>query len=223
MNPLRRKRVLDALIVVTFLILMAAVIYTIREGRAPYDPVVLRQKIEHIGKDDARREGRSAVYDVTPLIDDEYADALIADIRRAKTSIDVLMFEFKITRDPNNPADRLAGELIAARRRGVKVKVRLEQSDHDIKLTKINRETAEYLKRHGIYPEFDPRDVETHSKAVLIDGTVLYVGNHNWSLKALRDNREVSFRIESEKPLSVMRFFFDDFDAMMNVRRMGGS
>lgn len=207
---------------VLFILCMGSVIYWLssheiekRMGRT--------RMLEELRKEQAEpRDDRSAVgVDVTPLVDDDYFWFLAEDLPRARKTIDILMFEIKMGRSDENAANRLVYKLVEARERGVKVRVRLEQSDRDRALTRGNRQTAEYLKQHGIFTGFDMPDVETHAKAVLIDGRILYVGNHNWSEAALMSNKEVSLRVESPVPLTAMRRYFDRFDGALEKARTG--
>lgn len=213
--------VLNAVVVVFFLAAMGAAVYVLTTGETE-KRIGRNRMLSQLKEEQAASTEGPAGYRVTPLADADYAARLLDDLSRARESVDVLMFEIKLGKTADNPANRLVAALIAARERAVRVRVRLEQSQLDPGLTRTNRRTAELLKMNDIHAEFDLPDVETHAKAVLIDGRILYVGNHNWSESALERNKEVSVRVESEKPLSVMRRYFERFDKSMRTARMSG-
>ncbi|MBI4178490.1 hypothetical protein HY522_03580 [bacterium] len=208
--------------VAAFLLIMAAVFLWLTSGE--HEKLLGTQRMLKELKAQQTESVRDIKgFQVEPMVDAEYFYHLKSDLDRAKKSVDILMFEIKLGKDADNPANQLVDALVSAHERGATVKVRLEQSDLDKSLTRINRRTEEYLKARGIYPDFDPPNIETHAKAVLIDGRILYAGNHNWSEAALFKNREVSLRIEADRPVSTLRRYFDKFDEFMRRLRMSGS
>lgn len=209
-------------ITVVFLLVLGAAIYWLTSGE-PEKRLGRIRMLEDLKKEQGLGpESYSGIgYDVKALVDDDYYWHLLEDLGRARESIEVLMFEIKLGKSADNPANRLVSALISAKERGVLVRTRLEQSDLDRSLTRTNRASAELLKSKGIHTYFDLPDVETHAKAVLIDGRILYTGNHNWSESALMRNKEVSVRVESPKAISAMRRSFDRFDRALEKARLG--
>lgn len=210
-------------LVLGFLVLMGTLLYFLTSG--DYEKSQGRQRMiqELKQEQEVAPEKNPAGLAVTPLVNEEYYYRLMSDLAAARDTVDILMFEIKMGKDPDNPANRLVEAAVAAKERGAAVRVRLEQSELDKALTRSNRQTAEFLKSRGIYPDFDLMNVETHAKAVLIDGRVLYVGNHNWSESSLFRNKEISLRVESARPISTMKRFFDKFDRWMEKWRRRGS
>lgn len=220
---LSRRRVTNIFVIILFLIALTSAVSWLSSG-APEKRLSRTRMIEELKKEQREESpGPSAGYDVTALVDDEYFRRLTGDLNRARERVDVLMFEVKLGKSSDNPANLLVSNLIAAKDRGVTVHVRLEQSEQDPRLTRTNRQAADYLREHGIFAEFDFPEVETHAKAVLIDGRILYIGNHNWSESSLRENKEVSLRVESPKAITAMRRYFDRFDQSLQKARTGES
>ncbi len=218
-----RRRVTNMFVIILFLIAMAFAVFWLSSG-APEKRLGRTRMIEELKVEQGEKsQGPPVGYDVTPLVDGEYFRQLTGDLNRARESIDVLMFEIKLGKSTGNPANRLVADLISAKERGVSVRVRLEQSEQDKSLTRTNRQAADFLKDHGIFADFDLPNVESHAKVVLIDGRILYVGNHNWSESALTKNKEVSLRVESPKAITAMRRYFDRFDRSIQKARMGES
>ncbi|MFH1037756.1 MAG: phospholipase D-like domain-containing protein [PVC group bacterium] len=132
-------------------------------------------------------------YEVTPLVDKGYYPALRSEIGRAKKSIYVSMFVIARGQSASDPVTTILNDLIAAKRRGVDVKVVVENprgSSGD--LYRNNEEAIGYLQAGGVEAAFNEPNKQVHDKFVLIDGETLLLGNHNWSRQALTVNREVS-------------------------------
>ncbi|MFH1038162.1 MAG: phospholipase D-like domain-containing protein [PVC group bacterium] len=137
-------------------------------------------------------------YRVIPLMDKAYYPALQGAIRNAKESIYVAMYVISMGTSANDPARNLLNQLIAAGKRGVDVKVILENpTSTGCTLYKRNEEAIAYLRDNGIEASFDEPRREVHDKFVLIDRDTVFVGNHNWSKAALTINREVSVMVTS--------------------------
>ena len=157
-----------------------------------------------------------ASYSIAPaeievLEDREYYQLLIEDIRSAKSEILVAMYLMKY--DPDDPydwANDLIRELVAAKERGIEVKVIIEYRIYQGYMD-VNLEAYNYLKDHGVDVKLDEDSETDHFKFVVIDGKIVYVGSHNWSEAALYYNREVSIRIVDE---GIARELKDYFNAL---------
>ena len=115
------------------------------------------------------------------VLPDDGIRPVLAPIAAAKKSILVKMFLFSET--------RLVRALIAAHKRGVKVRVMLNPARRSGKSE--NREALRKLKASGIlardtHPEFDV----SHEKSMVIDGEVAFVKSHNWAPKNFGGTRD---------------------------------
>lgn len=139
-------------------------------------------------------------YRVTPLIDREYLPAVLQALARAEKSVYVAMF--MVAPDPpRGPVIRLLDELIAAARRGVKVKVALNHPGKiEDSVLKHNKAAIAYLKKGGVEAYFNDPNKSLHDKFVLIDDRVLILGNHNWTKEALTIHLELSLLVTAEPP-----------------------
>ncbi len=115
------------------------------------------------------------------VLPDDGIHPVVAAIAGAKKSILVKMFLFS---EP-----RLIRALIAAHKRGVKVRVMLNPARRSGKSE--NREASRRLKVGGIlarntHPDFDV----SHEKSMVVDGEAAFVKSHNWAPKNFGGTRD---------------------------------
>ncbi len=134
---------------------------------------------------------------ISLLPNKEYYKELRRAIGEARHSIDMAMFIFKITDSPKNRAVKIMNELIAARERGVKVRILLDRSGHDGGITRENERVAEKLRANNIDVSLDTKSKTTHSKIVIIDSRLVFLGSHNLTNSALGRNYELSLMIDN--------------------------
>lgn len=133
--------------------------------------------------------------DAKILFGKDYFESLHKAINDAKESIIVAMYIINIPQEDNaNPASVLVNDLIDAGRRGVYVKVLLD----DTKLN-INYNAFKKLESAGIDVSFDAPFKLLHGKGIVIDSIVSFIGSTNWTKAALEDNHEFSILIESKE------------------------
>lgn len=135
--------------------------------------------------------------EVRLLADEAYYPTLLGKIRTAQKSIDLVMYLWKISAAANNKPGELVSALGEAKRKGIIVRVILENSGYDEELNRANRETAAQLQREGITAIFDSADVTTHAKLAVIDQRFCLVGSHNLTQSALGRNREISVMFDN--------------------------
>ncbi|MEM2956259.1 MAG: phospholipase D-like domain-containing protein [Candidatus Pacearchaeota archaeon] len=148
--------------------------------------------------------------DITPLINEEYYPILINEINSAKTSIDIILYEFKWY-EKNNSVVQLRDALVRAHNNGVNIRIILDQSEWYGKLTELSKEnqkTANYLAEKGISVKLDSVKTTTHDKLIIIDNSTVILGSHNWGSSALTKNNEASVMIRGE----VAKYYENYFD-----------
>lgn len=134
------------------------------------------------------------------LADDAYYPALIGKIRTAQKSIDLVMYLWKISAgSSDSKPDVLIRALGETKRRGVAVRVILENSGYDEKLNRANREAANLLRQEGITAVFDSPAVTTHTKLAVIDQRFCFIGSHNLTQSALERNHEMSILLDDRR------------------------
>ena len=147
------------------------------------------------------------------LENEKYFPALMEKIRGAKKSIKICMYLFKTTDSPNNLANQVLDALAGAAKKGVAVEALLEANDRpDDNLNDHNRQTAGKLRKAGIKARFDRRDVNTHSKLVVIDGEWVFVGSHNLTHTALSRSHETSLMVRSRELAEYFSRYIEDIE-----------
>lgn len=127
------------------------------------------------------------------LANDVFFPTLLKCIDEAQNEIFVSMFSFKAGRHKNSYPDRILSHLAKAAKRGVKVYVILENTGnlHD-DVTSQNRQTGNLLARKGVKVYYDNARTTTHTKLILIDQQLIFIGSHNFTQAALKYNNEIS-------------------------------
>lgn len=130
-------------------------------------------------------------------------------LRNAKKSIYMVMYFVNF--DPKSrksPVTELVEEVVNAHKRGVKVRVILDQNisfaEWEGRGGKWEKEEKniplfEYFKKQGIEVYYDNLFVVTHSKAIVIDEEIVVLGSANWTESSLRRNWETSCLIRSKE------------------------
>ncbi|MBN1169620.1 phospholipase D family protein [Candidatus Micrarchaeota archaeon] len=109
-------------------------------------------------------------------------------IDSAEDSIDIEMYVFT-SRDVVEALER-------AKNKGVEIRIIVERST----ISGSNKEIFNELSAKGFRVKYASTAFQlTHSKFMILDGKVVFVGSHNFSNSALYKNREASVIIYSEK------------------------
>jgi phosphatidylserine/phosphatidylglycerophosphate/cardiolipin synthase-like enzyme len=136
---------------------------------------------------------------IVPIFSPYNSEEIFNLIKDAKQNIKVEVYEFSYK--------ILADALVLARSQGVSVQVILDPSVYQ------NTETFKYLLNNGIDVNWSPKRFHsTHSKFMVVDDEIVVVGSLNWSLNAMKNNREASVIIYSKQIAGEFeRIFNEDF------------
>lgn len=103
--------------------------------------------------------------------------------------------------DPNHKASNLTRALADAYKRGVDVKVIIDDT--------VPQSVRDYLKSQGVPTKLDPSSSQsTHNKSILIDNAV-YIGSHNWN-GGEGSNAEATIKVFNSKMLDDFTGYFDN-------------
>ena len=148
----------------------------------------------------------------------KYYPAVKQAIEGAEDSIYVVMFQVSL--NPYNKTSqvyKLVDELLTAYKRGVNVKVILDQNVDFVNLKDIDKWVAEgknawcfkMLKEAGIDVYYDNLTTYTHAKAIVIDKKIVIMGSANWSENAFSRNVETNVLIRSEELANEILEYFN--------------
>jgi HKD family nuclease len=132
------------------------------------------------------------------LNDEKYYYYVLNALSSAKKEINIIMFSIykcKKTED-------LIYALINARKKGIMVRVILDGE------VESNRALKHLLSSERI-PVKLTKHQRTHNKLIIIDDKVVVLGSHNWTDKALFENRESSVAIIDKKIVNREKDYFE--------------
>jgi len=129
------------------------------------------------------------------LEDGDYFSAFMKAIHDARSEIVMSFFLFKINGHSKNYPDRILAGLVRAAKRGVRVRIILEEGSDTTDTD--NRKTAARLRAGGVDVYFDSPSTTTHTKVAVIDKRYIFLGSHNLTNSALKYNHELSVVIDS--------------------------
>ena len=135
---------------------------------------------------------------VKVLTDSTLLTELTRDIAEAEKSVYLAVYMFKSYDNEKNGAGLIKRALKKAAGRGIDVYVALDRSEESDFVDKENKKLGKELEKHNIRVTYDDKDVRMHSKCAVIDEKITYIGSHNYTNSALKYNREITVRIESE-------------------------
>ncbi len=151
---------------------------------------------------------------IKTIIGNDYPKIVIPAIKEAKSTIDIIMYEWKLyTHEKGGGVSDLTLSLIDRARSKVNIRVLLNIESFSHPITKINSRTASYLQEKGVKIKFGNVGVVTHAKMVIIDKKVAIVGSHNYSKASFTKNHECSVYIEGAEAI---REYVDFFNLLWN-------
>lgn len=133
---------------------------------------------------------------VTPVFSPTNSEEIFNVISDAKHEIKLEVYEFS--------SKDLADALIGAKKRGVSIRVIMDPSVYQ------NNGIFRYLVNNGIDVKWASNFQITHSKFMIVDDGIVFVGSMNWSDTSLKSNREASVIVYSTE---VSKKFEDIFDS----------
>lgn len=167
---------------------------------------------EAVGKSFSKFESNQNDY-VVALFDIYYFEVLIEQLTKAKKSIDILMFYFSLDRRRKDAiTTKLFDAIIEAHKRKVQINIVLDKDKQGQKYfsRKINNNAIQNLQEAGINARFDSIGKVTHSKIIVIDSKVTFIGSHNFSLSSAHIYDEASVMISSEKLATFYKEFISN-------------
>lgn len=137
---------------------------------------------------------------VRDISDRAYELAIIKILDGAKKSIVISMYNISLGSKERNPIVFLLNDLIEARQRKVDVTIYLNTNFREIDKEPhqlINTPFFKKLVDAGCVFHLLPSRLRLHDKLVIVDSRFVVEGSTNWSISALKSNRESATLIDS--------------------------
>jgi phosphatidylserine/phosphatidylglycerophosphate/cardiolipin synthase-like enzyme len=140
--------------------------------------------------------------EVIPVSDRGYLPQVHEILQNAESSIHMAMFELKYYSNfKNSSANIIVEDLIQASKRGVEVKIIVDEfSERDNAYKK--------LKENGIEIKMDSQNTTTHAKLIIVDGRVVVLGSTNLSFYGLEKNNEINVILISQQAAEYYEQYF---------------
>lgn len=162
--------------------------------------------------------------DIEVINNKDYFPKVHELFQNAKKSIYVIMFSvYYYDAYPNSPSNILLQDLADAKKRGLDVKVILEQgeplSGGFFKKKKIqpkqHERVVQFLKQNNVPYVLDSPDITTHAKLIIVDELYTVIGSTNWSYSALAKNNETAVMIKSKE---VAGYYTSYFNKVLDIK-----
>ena len=144
------------------------------------------------------------------LANESYFVGMDSILAGAASSIEVCMFHIALG-GPDHPSRAMLVNLVAAKERGVKVRVVVDRdrARDPYRSTVINTPAVRFLRDHKVSVRWDPEDRLLHSKFVVIDNALAVIGSHNWSMGSYAEYDDLSLVVSSQGLVDTLVQRFD--------------
>jgi len=140
-----------------------------------------------------------------------YPKVVIPLVDSAQNTIEILMYSWKwYGHETAGGVQKFNLSIVAAARRGVKIRVLLNVESMGHAITKINSRTKSFLERYGVEVKWGQVGVVTHAKMVIVDDNILVLGSHNYTKSAFSRNQEASIVVDGRDDIIDYRKYFAD-------------
>lgn len=147
--------------------------------------------------------------EIRPIIASDYPKVVVPLVTEARSKIEILMYEWKwYGHSSAGGVQKLNLALVAAARRGVKIRVLMNSESMGHAITKINGRTMSFLQRYGMEVKMGQFGGVVHAKMMIIDDDWLILGSHNYSMSAFSRNQEASIAVKGREEIARYRDFF---------------
>ena len=146
------------------------------------------------------------------LTDGAFVDEAVRVIDSAQKRLRVMSYLFAVKPDcPWSSVQKLVDGLLRAARRGVKIEILLEKSDHSFFVNQQAKKSSKYLRARGITSvRFDEPHKITHSKLIIADDERVIVGSTNWFQRGLTTTHQVNVATSCPRAINTFTDYFDE-------------
>jgi len=156
-----------------------------------------------IAKTDVGIFGKEISHRIIPVVDRNYFPVAKKLIQKAQKSICISMFVMKRGKKANSFVNLLIEELKNAAKRGVTIRILLENK-------KVNQSVVDFLRGiRNIEIKFDSPQKTTHNKIVIIDENTIFIGSTNWTEKSIGYANEANAAIKDKEIAEYFQEYFN--------------
>ena len=147
---------------------------------------------------------------VTPVNNREYGNAVRELIQKSKKSLAIMLYQARFYPEyPDTLTNYLVHDLIAAKQRGVDVKIVVDTGDwNPQQKNEYNTDFVDRLTTSGIEIWEDSPEEVSHQKVICIDDDITVVSSNNWLYYSIAKNNEVAVVIYSPQVNQWFRDYF---------------
>ena len=132
------------------------------------------------------------------IIGKEFADKVIPIIKEAKKSIQIIIYDWRwYPSQIGTSIQKFNNQIAISQKKGIKIKV----ISNSYTLTNT-------LKPLGFEVRRTVSSKTLHTKLMIVDGKMVILGSHNYTMNAFSVNHEVSIITENEKVVERLKTYF---------------
>ena len=144
----------------------------------------------------------------------EYTPTVRTLFQNAKSSISILLYQARFYPEhPDSATNAFMNDIIAARKRGVEVRIVADTGDWNPQGGSKNKYLLEFvdmLTTSGCMIWEDSPKTVSHEKVILVDDNLTLVSSHNWSYYSTDLNNEVSILVNDRQFNGKMLQYFKE-------------
>jgi phosphatidylserine/phosphatidylglycerophosphate/cardiolipin synthase-like enzyme len=146
----------------------------------------------------------------TLIVDGSYKEEAFRILEGATQEI--ILSTFKIQYEERRRGDNLRlliNKILNKLRQGVRVRFLMNWEAKGKGVAKVNAHVADILTAAGADVRYLKDARCCHSKILIVDGKVLILGSHNWSIPSMNNNFETSILIDDPGIIEKVKEVFD--------------
>jgi len=144
------------------------------------------------------------------IIGAEYPKVVIPLIDQAKTNLDIFQYAWALYPHASQTSmQKLNYAIKSAATRGVTCRALLHPGSPSDHLRSKNASTASALQVWGISHKFTSASGVLHAKGLLIDKRLAVLGSHNFSMRSMTSNIEISILVDDAAIVQRLLQFYE--------------